>query len=199
LATSKVYRIYDEIARPVKHIASVVTDGKSASYVFPNRVEKSNSPSGIMKAALTRVGEAPDTPEGWAQLIYDVMPMTSIKVEDSSGSLTSLSRKEQSDLKKSLETRSVGQVYAETRDRELSDSINLLMIEKPDLAEFLETNDENAEEPESMRDYIRLILEGQGVLSLNPEIQDWLNGGEAPADFDGLVFFPETLNDKEEK
>lgn len=198
MATTKIYRLYDEVARPARHIMSVVSDGKSATYVYPQRVEKSSSPKGLMRKALERLGEPPETPEGWAQMAYEVMPMTSIISTDADGSVPTLVRTEQKFIKENLE-KGPGQEYGQGRDRELSDKIGSLMVEKPELSDFFENDDEDQDQPEAMRDFIRLVLEHEGAIDLNPSLKEWLDGGEAPADFDGLVFFPETPSDKEEK
>ena len=197
---TKIFRFYDEVARPAQHLLSVVSDGSSASYVFPNRVEKSNNPKGLMKRALERQ-DAPDTPEGWAQMAADVMPMVSIQVVDEAGSVSTLTRTEQKILKDVAKekTPSRGKDYGRGRDLELSDTIGSLMVEKPELSNFFESDDLEMDEPEAMRDYIRTILEHHNAVDLNPDLKEWLDGGEAPANFDGLVFFPETSSDKEEK
>lgn len=196
--TTTIYRIYDETAEPAKYLMSVITDGKSASYVFPNRVEKSTSPSGLMKRALSLVEEAPSTPRDWANLAQQVMPFTSVKAEEANGSVSSLSRREQKRVKEDPKTPTYVRA-SEIQDRNLGDKIGLLMAEKPELSDFFESDDENLDQPDEMRDYIKLILEHYGAVDLNPELKDWLEGGEAPTEFNGLVFFPETSNDEEKK
>lgn len=197
--TTKIYRLYNDLYSPPIHYVSVLVDEKSAFYVFQNRIEKSTSPSGLMKRLLSNAKVKPEAPNDWLGLLMRSMTLTEFKTTESNGSIATLARQEQKILREIGPKRSGGTIRESVKQRELSDQIESLKIDSPDLADFLDPDGSVQEEPDSMRDFIRIILESQGTVALNPELKDWLDGGEPPEDFDGLVLYSETLSDEEKK
>ncbi len=179
-----VYRIYDVMPDTKSHLLSVISDGESASFVDQDTVEKSSDPKDMINRALKYSKKPPKTSEEWAVLAYSLFPLSRITMLEFDGSV-----EEATEAEEALFDVYLDRAISAASDRDLSDKINELMIEKPELSEFFESEDESLEEPDAMRDYIRLILEHENALDLNPSLKDWLDGGEAPKDFEGLVFY----------
>lgn len=189
---TEIYRIYDAMPDTNSHFLSVISDGESTSFVNQDTVEKSSDPKDMINRALKYSKKPPKTSEEWAVLAYSLFPLSRITMREFDGSV-----EEATEAEEALFDVYLDRAISAASDRDLSDKINELMTEKPELSEFFESEDESLEEPDAMRDYIRLILEHENALDLNPSLKDWLDGGEAPKDFEGLIFYKENSEVKD--
>lgn len=163
-----VFRFFESLGTNAgKHLVSLVTDGADARLVFENRIEHPDVPAGLMKRVLSRADGHPSTAEEWARQISNFYPLSTTRREERVGTLNEVSLQEHVEFRDFV-------------DEEVTPSLQ----------------PSRAEEPEDMRQTIRMLLEQQGALHLNPGLHNWLNGGEPPKDFDGLLLYPEQVEDR---
>ncbi len=197
----EIYRISDCMVDPPEPVVTVVTDGKSAKYVYNDSTIVDSSDETSIYALWSQEEEnSKPTNVNFVNAALSISIPYAVKEfikvsdteEGSTATLESVAEEERY-VFYNLNSPS------DPENVQLSEEISTLLDNSPELLNFFETGSAE-EEPEEMREFIRLILEANDALDLNPELADWLAGGEAPENFDGLKFSPEdSNNEKEEK
>lgn len=186
-----VYRVIDYATVPSKPLLSVVSDGKSATYVYSDHVEYSSDPNSAPARYAEEADSQPETPIDWLNLVLSGGAYYGYEelVVDSRATMDSAIAQEQAALESGASVREA----QGGKERQLSDNISELLQDSPDLSNLFATGTADTE-PEQMRDFVRMILEENDALDLNPGLAGWLAGGEPPSpeEFDGLIFWPET-------
>jgi len=197
----EIYRISDYMGGVPEPVVTVVTDGKSAKYVYNDGTVSDSSDKDSIYSAWVQ-GEKEGTPPTNVGFVNAALSIAIpyaveelIKVSDnkkkSDATLESVAEEERLVFNNLIPPSS-------KEDIKLSEEISTLLDSSPELLSFFKTGSAE-EEPEDMREFIRNILEANDALDLNPELTDWLAGGEAPENFDGLKFAPDDSQGEEEE
>lgn len=210
-----VYRISNTITTPPTHVMSIVTGGDFSYYIYQgvivNSLDKdSGYPTWVESVGKKNLDAIKNDPvlnvfveailaESMYYKVTYIMPSRNtlketVKTESEYLDMISPSPYNSEDKNEPVQKPAQSSV-----DRQLSDDLSELVGSNKELEDFFETG-EAEEEPEAMREYIRLILEAHNAVDLNPQLADWLAGGPAPEDMeDGLILYPEDSQTMEGK
>ncbi len=207
----KVYRISNSLTNPRTHTISVVSDGSTAYYIYPDEIINATDKdsiysrwaSSVSKKELSAIENEPRLDVFVEAILSSSMYYAVSYIMPSKDSMKDTVKTESEYLEmisppsydedEDDEGKPAEKPAQSAVDRQLSDDLSKLVGSNKELEAFFETG-EAAEEPEAMREYIRLILEAHNAVDLNPQLADWLAGGPAPEDMeDGLILYPEDL------
>lgn len=207
-----VYRISNTLTTPPTHYMSVVSSGDFSYYIYQNHIISHLDKDSVYPAWVESVGkknlaaikkdpvlnvfvEAILASSMYYKVTYIMPSRNTLKdtVKAESEYLDMITPRPKEKEKSSSKTEKYSAV-----DRQLSDDLAELVGSNKELESFFEGATE--EEPEAMREYVRLILEAYDIVDLNPHLADWLAGGPATEDMeDGIIFHqegPQTMKGK---